>query len=994
MLELKNVVKKYESKAGDVYALNDISVKFPNTGMIFVTGKSGSGKTTLLNTVGGLDDIDGGNVLIDGKDFASFSQSDYDSYRNTYVGFIFQEYNLLPDYTVEKNIKIANELQGKHTTSEEIKEILKKVDLEGYERRKPNELSGGQKQRVAIARALVKNPQIIMADEPTGALDSATGVQVMETLKTLSKEKLILIVSHDLELAEKYADRIIRLIDGKICEDVEITDTEIIGNVFDSGNGITVKSGATLNGGETELLLKAIREKRLIEFSEKLSVRVKNATDTAKLENITQSENAKLINSKMKYVSSAELGIKSLKVKPLRLIFTILLSAIAFAVFGLFDTIASFQNSRVVANIIRTGEYDSLSVSAKYLGENYTTGKSIRISENTRNNLEKTTGYKFKGIYDFDDLHYTNSDINKELTVFGLGSMQSFQGKQYYTQKANGIIEFSADELTFNSNSEITGVDPNGYNLKVLCGTYPKVDIYDNNVADLNYVAITDYLAESLVYSAKYSHNDNIEAETIQELIDTKVSFGSTEYVIKCIVSSPKIPEKYNPVKTYLNASENVALCDDFTTFIDNGIYKCLFVGKGWNEKRKRIYSRASTYLVDLGKTKVDFPELPKTQNYYLQSTATGLQNGYAKYYNIEDLSENKITLFSDVKLENGEVSLSENDALINLKHIDKLFYYEYSSATDEQKTDIKKLEDKITSYNLPTLNDDVLDWLNSYLELIKTVQSSIYDLKTNAFGSEDWSKEKGVNKIIKLTQTDDANATIGTNQVRIVGAYVGVDTDDNKYYGNQIVFPLVMSKSGLQRLNVYTEQGLYSRLVTPLYQTTKLSAKKLSNEITKSSGLVLSWYNNGILEVIDENAEMFKDFTQLFLYVSLVLALFSVFMLFNYISTSIVSKRQTIGVLRALGSGGKDIFSMFITESIIISFINGVLANLIAYFGCFFVNNYIRNEMGLTINLALFGSRQIILIMVASIITGIISSIIPIIKIAKEKPVKLIREP
>ena len=178
MLELKEVKKIYKTKSGDVGALNGISLTLPEHGLIFISGKSGCGKTTLLNVIGGLDGIDGGEISLFGKSFDTFSQADYDSYRNTFIGFIFQEYNLLSEFTIEKNIEIAMELQGRKTDKAELDALLKEMGIEDLKSRKPMELSGGQRQRVAIARALVKQPRIIMADEPTGALDSKTGIQV------------------------------------------------------------------------------------------------------------------------------------------------------------------------------------------------------------------------------------------------------------------------------------------------------------------------------------------------------------------------------------------------------------------------------------------------------------------------------------------------------------------------------------------------------------------------------------------------------------------------------------------------------------------------------------------------------------------------------------------------------------------------------------------------------------------------------------------------
>ena len=181
MLELKGLTKTYKSKKGvAVQALKDVSLSFQDSGMVFVLGRSGSGKSTLLNIVGGLDSADSGEIVIDGKSSKDFKTSDYDAYRNTYIGFVFQDYNILDDFTVGENIMLALELQHQKADKERLESILKEVDLEGYADRRPNELSGGQKQRVAIARALVKNPHIIMADEPTGALDEETGIQVLE----------------------------------------------------------------------------------------------------------------------------------------------------------------------------------------------------------------------------------------------------------------------------------------------------------------------------------------------------------------------------------------------------------------------------------------------------------------------------------------------------------------------------------------------------------------------------------------------------------------------------------------------------------------------------------------------------------------------------------------------------------------------------------------------------------------------------------------------
>lgn len=227
MIEIHNLKKTFASgKIPEVNALKGVSLTLPETGMVFILGKSGSGKSTLLYLLGGLDSPTDGEIVIDGKSMNTFMEKDFDDYRNEYVGFIFQEYNLLDYYSVGDNVALALELQGKKDNREEVDKalrILELVDEYGntlYDRR-VNQLSGGQKQRVAIARVLVKNPKLILADEPTGALDSETGELLYTLLKELAKEKLVVVVSHDGESAEKYADCIVKLRDGQIHSEKE-----------------------------------------------------------------------------------------------------------------------------------------------------------------------------------------------------------------------------------------------------------------------------------------------------------------------------------------------------------------------------------------------------------------------------------------------------------------------------------------------------------------------------------------------------------------------------------------------------------------------------------------------------------------------------------------------------------------------------------------------------------------------------------------------------
>ena len=228
MLKLKNIKKDY--KTGDFiqHALKNISVSFRKNEFVAILGPSGSGKTTLLNIIGGLDRYDSGDLIIDGKSTKSFKDKDWDAYRNHAVGFIFQSYNLISHISVLENVEMGMTLSGVSSAERRRKalELLEKVGLKDHAHKRPNQLSGGQMQRVAIARALANDPKIILADEPTGALDSKTSTQIMELIKEIAKDKLVIMVTHNAELAKDYASRIVSMKDGVILDDTDSYDDE------------------------------------------------------------------------------------------------------------------------------------------------------------------------------------------------------------------------------------------------------------------------------------------------------------------------------------------------------------------------------------------------------------------------------------------------------------------------------------------------------------------------------------------------------------------------------------------------------------------------------------------------------------------------------------------------------------------------------------------------------------------------------------------------
>jgi len=264
MIIIKNLSKVYQTKYDKIHALRNINLELGNQGLVMITGKSGSGKSTLLNILGGLEVYDDGDIIINGKSTKNFTKNDWDAFRNQYVGYVYQEFYLIDDITIKENVSLALKLQNQPEKDIEVRvqDTLKLVSLEDYINHKPTEISGGQAQRVAIARALIKNPELILADEPTGNLDSETGRSILELLKELSKTRLVIMVTHDLEFAYQYGDRVIELKDGEIIHDTHDDDlkTNIYEGIDDYDKVIRLPKGKKLSSYLVNYLNRIITE--------------------------------------------------------------------------------------------------------------------------------------------------------------------------------------------------------------------------------------------------------------------------------------------------------------------------------------------------------------------------------------------------------------------------------------------------------------------------------------------------------------------------------------------------------------------------------------------------------------------------------------------------------------------------------------------------------------------------------------------------------------
>ena len=713
MLETRELLKIYKPKKGvPVTALNKVNLKFPETGMVFLLGKSGSGKSTLLNLLGGLDGYDSGEIIIKGVSSKDFKQKHFDSYRNTYVGFIFQEYNVLDDFSVGANIALAIELQNRKATDSEVNDILKEVDLEGFGNRKPNELSGGQKQRVAIARALVKKPRIIMADEPTGALDSNTGKAIFDTLKKLSKEKLVIVVSHDREFAENYADRIIELADGVVISDVELdnsVDSEEENKLLYDGNTITVPTGYHITEEDRLAINKYIEE-----LSQTAEITVATKTSNKKFKNTDQSRIMsfdgsafKLIKSKLPLKNAFKIGASSLKYKKIRLTITILLSCVAFGLFGLADTFGAYNHINTCTNsLIDTNVQYVATGKSKLMGEgmdSYWRDYGYKLSKNDLAEIEKETNVKMHGVYvPYNESLDFQNHINPEIKL-------SETDYRIYNPYFTGFAEINESVLNDMGFELLAGNLPDGAKNEIAISEYVFEIFKKANYTDGVLTTLTEG-KQGFAYTKISAYSD---------IIGKIININNTEYTVTGVVNTNTNLERYLELtkeKEYKSNAEELVdmiLYSEFATSSAYSYSSIAMVGEGM-----------------LDKMMANRPPM------------ASLTEGYLNFFNNDmDFSFNNMVNFSDI----GD---------------EKIVWL------GEPKTSLGEKEIIVTTDSIYFFNEDMTETAD-YAEFYKSKLSdkTDYTASMNVFADNDYKNEEGY-KLVGIIITEEGNSKLSYSLV------------------------------------------------------------------------------------------------------------------------------------------------------------------------------------------------------------------------------------
>ncbi len=984
MLEVKDLRKVYKTKNGaNVNALDGVTLQFPERGMIFLLGKSGSGKSTLLNVCGGLDSPTSGEVIVKGRSSKSFTGSDFDSYRNTFIGFIFQEYNILNEFSVEDNIALALELQGKPKDKKAIQALLEEVDLVGYAKRKPNTLSGGQKQRIAIARALIKAPEIIMADEPTGALDSNTGKQVFDTLKKLSRNKLVIVVSHDRDFAEQYGDRIIELKDGKVLSDVtktEIEQQQLSENVNTVGDVLCIKSGADLNESDFEKIKSFLKKskkdviianneedvqnfKKVSRISDSGSKEMFCDTDVTALKVKQYSkEESRFIRSKLPLKHAMKIGASGLKNKPFRLTMTVFLCTVAFVLFSLLSTM-NFYDSR--ASFIQTMadvQPSVMQVERLYM-----------IHETWYESGELQSEYSY-----YDLGRFTANELRGLSAQFGAEAFGALDHYGYFNLQQSNSSYYLGNVKSYS-------VLPEGHSLRQqINGKYPD---------SVDQILITSYLADVL-YQCKVLGVDGEELNLsgVNDLIGKTVSISGFNYTISGILDVGPVASKFDALKD-LNDPRN-ELVYELSNYLADGLFQYVFVSQ------ERIEDLARDYFFYAVKGEQD----------YCTSVFSGKYDGrydFATYSNSFfwqfSQMQRKYYLFSG---ENAEITDSQviMPAQLYAEIATNQLYEkikDLESSTDKTDTRQRALEELI-NLGYDVMNGGIFRYDEDLQEHVFEPFSD-QELQENVqrFAAE--VKAENIDQTIglKCFINDKSMAVGDLYELEVAGVYIQSKEDYMAtFYVSDDVFQQMWEqiKKDLPYYSVreskyqMTSDAVFSKILLP-YVHTAQSVEEFwdvySNEQwdENETQLRLTGMFVSQLRMVDG---MVKDLSKVFLYVGLVFAVFAVLLFSNFISTSISQKKKEIGILRAVGARGFDVFKIFFSESFVIGFICVLLSVVASVILCNVINLELASGIG--VSLLVFGLPSLAVLVGVAFVTVVIATFLPVYNAAKKKPVDSIR--
>lgn len=1015
MLKLVDINKTYQvDKEVKVVALNSINLEFSDTGFVCILGQSGCGKTTMLNILGGLDNYTSGDLIINGQSTKDYQASSWDNYRNKEIGIVFQSYNLIPHLSVLGNVELALTLSGtnKKEREERAKEALISVGLEKEIYKKPNQLSGGQMQRVALARALVNKPNIILADEPTGALDSTTSIQVMDILKEISKTKLVITVTHNEELADKYASRIIRLKDGNVIEDTS----------FDNEKNEIVNDE--------------------VKKEEKVEVKKKEHTS-------------------MSFFTALSISGKNLLTKKKKTIITSV--AASFGIIGV-GLVLALSNG--FSNYVNRMESETLSKFPLSI-EKY----SMESSETETEKLPKYPSDSTLNVVEPSTSNFHLNKINKDYVAYlekidkskatlrynysvGMNVISSYKndlGEYIYKHLVPSQTSF-VQSLTSSISGTSTGWNEMSVSKEMVLDTYDV--IYQKEG--------TSYPDEESADS-KGGKQDQKEYGLIL-VVNSRNSLTTT--LMNQIGLDPTSGKKYSFEEIANNIEYKYILPNDYYSQekeIENKI--------GLFLKDEITYSQLSSALNSL--TTEDFSSLLTViQNYFdLPSDNQILQNSLissimsnssdlSKYLNldvlIDDITNNKL----DINVTTGQINSYLKDNLkgsereYNLNEFSKVIYKVLIDFLNDE--DMKPYTNKsLKTYLEPTSNEEFKNLYsneNNRTLKINTIlrakedtslallspgiyypKSLTYQALTD-FGDSKIAKEFKNHLVVEPNQTNLVNTLktvlvniIDIDDQKLIDADLSKNIDPNKVGVDVNSYKITRANNDVNTLEKYSTVSDYldSRLylgsdvntssfaftgtIDPSNYADYVSTITIYAKDYAAKGYIIDYLNkynedkSGINSIyyIDVGSLATDTVGQIVSVISAVLISFasislvvSSIMIAIIIYTSVVERTKEIGILRSIGARKVDVGRLFKAEAVIIGFLSGVIGVVATYL--------ISLPISLTLNnmfadvhlgqIAFLNPLHALLLIVISTVLTYIASLVPSLIASKKDPVTCLR--
>ena len=913
--------------------------------MIFVLGKSGSGKSTFLNVIGSLDKIDNGELIIKGKSTKDFTNEDYDAYRNALLGFIFQDFHLLSDLTVEDNIRISLEIQDKECPSFRLYEIAKQLEIEELLNRNTGELSGGQKQRVAIARALIKDPDIILADEPTGNLDSKTGNVLLDFLKEQSKEKLVIIVTHDRASAENYADRIIELKDGEIINDITRKDSDGKKITIEADGSINISPDYEINTEDLTRINKIIKEKKKVVIT------------SGEKSYFIQSESQDLIEdfannvflppkSSLPLNKNIKLTSKHIKNKKIRLSIMVILIIFALSLLGL-------------ANILSS--YDM--VSSTESGFSKFEINSLRVN---KGNVEKT-GYFTRKTNVISDTDYNKIASDLDYIAFSkffpLSTLELRQNRTYVLidRSISGVIVSDTDKI------ESLGFS--------IIGSYPE--------ENTTQIMITDFMLLGLFLS---------DASAIIPLSGNQIPLTLAVALAKLNITSQDV------------ALINMLINGDYEEFLINTTH----------QKRIEIINGIAHLAC----------------NQYLQTSRYRLlvkgvvMTGVEDYLTLVLENINTINPLKALKLNSDKINYHQKlyvaSGFIESLYREVMYISNYdnntsiSSFTNFNEIHLPKISENIVNQ---ITNEDISEY-NEEPYSLQTIYFYPYNENYQLKDNEVLLSERAFSRHFKTPLTEVGSPYTDCPELEINSGLINLANSTHKRYSLKVVGVILnrtISSSNnswnyQSNVSIVTSDTLYEELLSDQINLTSLyfalpEDPELRKEVisyicdTSAKGNQL-YHMSEISEVLYLIGDVLFITKSIFNLASILIGIFSIVLLSNFMASSVFDRKREIGILRALGCTHKNISVMFFLEAVFIGLISMVGATLFIIIGfsiantlfkrnfIAFFDNFLINDLSL-LSLTFM---PFVLVYVIVILLVFLSVYLPVRKVGKLTPIDAIR--